>query len=99
MSGRMTRSITGRTAFERLARSLSRTSLSARAWQSGYRYGVTDLIEVLTDLLLPYGNPAYIWPGVRSAAMRQEIAGVGLRGAFVEENPSRENDYIDSFKA
>ena len=61
------------------------------------------LIDVLTDLFILRGIPAWIHsyngPEFVAEAMRRWIAAVGARTAFIEPDSPRENGYIESFNA
>ena len=63
----------------------------------------TDVIDVLTDLFILRGIPAYIrsdnGPEFVAGAVRQWIAAVGARTAFIEPGSPWENGYIESFNA
>ena len=78
----------------------TRESLAIRVRR---RLSSTDVIEVLTDLFLQRGIPAYIrsdnGPEFVAAAVRQWIAGVGARTAYIEPGSPWENGYIESFNA
>ena len=62
-----------------------------------------DVIDVLTDLFLLRGVPAYIrsdnGPEFVAEAVRRWIAAVGSRTAFIEPGSPWENGYIESFNA
>ena len=62
-----------------------------------------DVIDVLTDLFILRGIPAWIrsdnGPEFVAGAVRQWIAAVGARTAFIEPGSSWENGYIESFNA
>ena len=63
----------------------------------------TDVIDVLTDLFILRGIPAYIrsdnGPEFVAKAVRQLIVAVGARTAFIEPGSPWENGYIESFNA
>ena len=63
----------------------------------------TDVIDVLTDLFILRGIPAYIrsdnGPEFVAGAVRGWIAAVGARTAFIEPGSPWENGYIESFNA
>ena len=63
----------------------------------------TDVIDVLTDLFILRGIPAWIrsdnGPEFVAKAVRQWIAAVGARTAFIEPGSPWENGYIESFNA
>ena len=63
----------------------------------------TDVIDVLTDLFILRGIPAYIrsdnGPEFVAEAVRRWIAAVGARTAFIEPGSPWENGYIESFNA
>ncbi len=62
-----------------------------------------DVIDVLIDLFILRGIPAWIrsdnGPEFVAGAVRQWIAAVGARTAFIEPGSSWENGYIESFNA
>ena len=62
-----------------------------------------DVIDVLTDLFILRGVPAYIrsdnGPEFVAEAVRYWIAAVGARTAFIEPGSPWENGYIESFNA
>ena len=62
-----------------------------------------DVIDVLTDLFILRGIPAYIrsdnGPEFVAEAVRGWIAAVGARTAFIEPGSPWENGYIESFNA
>ena len=63
----------------------------------------TDVIDVLTDLFILRGVPAYVrsdnGPEFVAEAVRRWIAAVGARTAFIEPGSPWENGYIESFNA
>ena len=63
----------------------------------------SDVIDVLTDLFILRGIPAYIrsdnGPEFVAEAVRRWIAAVGARTAFIEPGSPWENGYIESFNA
>ena len=63
----------------------------------------TDVIDVLTDLFILRGVPAHIRPDngpeFVAEAVRQWIAAVGARTAFIEPGSPWKNGYIESFNA
>ena len=63
----------------------------------------TDVIDVLTDLFILRGVPAYIrsdnGPAFVAGTVRGWIAAVGARTAFIAPGPPWENGYIESFNA
>ena len=63
----------------------------------------TDVIDVLTDLFIVRGIPAWIrsdnGPEFVAKAVRQWIAAVGARTAFIEPGSPWENGCIESFNA
>ena len=63
----------------------------------------TDVIDVLTDLFLLRGIPAYVrsdnGPEFVAEAVRRWITAVGARTAFIEPGSPWENGYIESFNA
>lgn len=62
-----------------------------------------DVIDVLTDLFIMRGPPAYIrsdnGPEFVAEAVRRWIAAVGAQTAFIEPGSPWENGYIESFNA
>ena len=62
-----------------------------------------DVIDVLTDLFILRGIPAWIrsdnGPEFVAEAVRRWIAAVGARTAFIEPGSPWENGYIESFNA
>ena len=62
-----------------------------------------DVVDVLTDLFILRGIPAYIrsdnGPEFVAEAVRYWIAAVGARTAFIEPGSPWENGYIESFNA
>ena len=63
----------------------------------------TDVIDVLTDLFILRGIPAYVrsdnGPELVAEAVRRWITAVGARTAFIEPGSPWENGYIESFNA
>ena len=63
----------------------------------------TDVIDVLTDLFILRGIPAYVrsdnGPEFVAEAVRRWITAVGARTAFIEPGSPWENGYIESFNA
>ena len=63
----------------------------------------TDVIDVLTDLFILRGIPAYIrsdnGPAFVAEAVQQWIAAVGTQTAFIEPGSPWENGHIESFNA
>ena len=63
----------------------------------------TDVIDVLTDLFILYGVPAYIrsdnGPEFVAEAVRNWISVVGAKTAYIEPGSPWENGYIESFNA
>lgn len=63
----------------------------------------TDVIDVLTDLFILRGVPAYIrsdnGPEFVADAVRRWINAVGARTAYIEPGSPWENGYIESFNA
>ena len=62
-----------------------------------------DVVDVLTDLFILRGVPAYIrsdnGPEFVAEAVRRWIAAVGAQTAFIEPGSPWENGYIESFNA
>jgi putative transposase len=60
-----------------------------------------DLIDVLTDLFITRGTPAFIrsdnGPEFAATAVKGWINGVGARTAFIEPGSPLENGYMESF--
>ena len=87
------------------ARSMSWTSSPVRAWRFGFAgsFPRPKVIDVLTDLFILRGIPAYIrsdnGPEFVAEAVRRWIAAVGARTAFIEPGSPWENGYIESFNA
>ncbi len=63
----------------------------------------TDVIDVLTDLFILHGVPAYIHsdngPEFVAEAVRNWISVVGAKTAYIEPGSPWENGYIESFNA
>ena len=63
----------------------------------------TDVIDVLTDLFILWGVPAYIrsdnGPEFVAEAVRKWINAVGAKTAYIEPGSPWENGYIESFNA
>lgn len=63
----------------------------------------TDVIDILTDLFILRGVPAYIrsdnGPEFVAEAVRRWIAAVGAKTAYIEPGSPWENGYIESFNA
>jgi putative transposase len=61
----------------------------------------SDVIDVLADLFLTHGRPAHIrsdqGPEFIAAAVKDWIAGVGARTAYIEKASPWENGYVESF--
>ena len=78
----------------------TRESLSIRVRR---KLSSVDVIDVLTELFILRGIPAYIrsdnGPEFVAGAVRQWIAAVGARTAFIEPGSPWENGYIESFNA
>ncbi len=62
-----------------------------------------DVIDTLTDLFILRGPPAFICsdngPEFVAQAVREWIAAVGARTAYIEPGSPWENGYIESFNA
>ena len=62
-----------------------------------------DVIDVLTDLFILRGAPAWVRsdnePEFVAETVRRWIAAVGARTAFIEPGSPWENGYIESFNA
>jgi putative transposase len=67
------------------------------------RLNATDVIDVLTDLFLLHGIPAYIrsdnGPEFVALGVRQWIDAVGASTAYIEPGSPWENGYCESFNA
>ena len=91
----------GRAGQLGLVRSTSWTSSLGRVWRS--KLSSVDVIDVVTDLFVLRGIPAYIrsdnGPEFVAGAVRQWITAVGARTAFIEPGSPWENGYIESFNA
>ena len=78
----------------------TRKSLAVRVRR---KLSSTDVVDVLTDLFILRGVPAWIrsdnGPEFVAKAVRQWIAAVGARTAFIEPGSPWENGYIESFNA
>ena len=63
----------------------------------------TDVIDVLSDLFIQWGVPAHIrsdnGPEFIAEAVREWIAAVGARAAYIEPGSPWENGYCESFNA
>ncbi len=63
----------------------------------------TDEIDALTDLLILRGQPAYVrrdnGPEFVAQAVRDWIAAVGAKTAYIEPESPWENGYVESFNA
>ena len=61
----------------------------------------TDVIDVLADLFILRGIPAHIrsdnGPEFVAQALREWIAAVGAKTAYIEPGSPRENGYVESF--
>ncbi|MBP0464181.1 IS3 family transposase [Roseomonas sp. PWR1] len=61
----------------------------------------SDVIDVLAELFLAHGTPAYIrsdqGPEFIAEAVKAWIAGVGARTAYIEKASPWENGYVESF--
>ncbi|MFQ3596644.1 MAG: IS3 family transposase [Sphingomonadaceae bacterium] len=61
----------------------------------------TDVIDVLAELFLTHGTPAYIrsdqGPEFIAEAVKCWIAGVGAKTAYIEKASPWENGYVESF--
>lgn len=67
----------------------------------GRKLGSADVIDVLADLFIARGAPAYIrsdnGPEFIADAVKGWIAGVGARTAYIEKGSPWENGYVESF--
>ena len=63
----------------------------------------TDVVDALTDLFILRGPPAFIWsdngPEFVAEKVRDLIAAVGTKTAFIEPGSPWENGYCESFNA
>ena len=63
----------------------------------------TDVIDALTDLFILRGPPSYVrsdnGPEFIATAVRDWIAAVGARTAYIEPGSPWENGYVESFNA
>jgi transposase InsO family protein len=75
----------------------------ANAIRVSRKLSSTDVIDALTDLFVLRGPPAYIrsdnGPEFVAQAVRDWIAAVGARTAYIEPGSPWENGYIESFNA
>ena len=78
----------------------TRESLAIRVQR---KLSSVDVVDVLTDLFILRGIPAYIrsdnGPEFVAEAVRRWIAAVGARTAIIEPGSPWENGYIESFNA
>ena len=78
----------------------SRESLAIRVRR---KLSSSDVIDVLTDLFILRGPPAFVrsdnGPEFVAEAVRRWIAAVGARTAFIQPGSPWENGYIESFNA
>jgi len=76
-------------------------SREALAIRVARRLTSSDVIDVLADLLLTHGRPAPIrsdqGPELIAAAVKDWMAGVGARTAYIEKASPWENGYVESF--
>ena len=85
--------------------SASSTSSPVNAWPSGShrKLKATDVIEVLSDLFVLRGVPEHIrsdnGPEFVAKAVREWIAAVGAKTAYIEPGSPWENGFIESFNA
>ena len=67
----------------------------------GRRLGSTEVIDVLTDLFISRGTPAYIrsdnGPEFVATAVKTWITTLGARPAYIEPGSPWENGYVESF--
>src|SRR3954447_18619309 len=65
------------------------------------KLGSADVIDVLADLFITRGTPAFIRPDngpeFIAIAVRGWIGGVGAKTAFIEPGSPWENGYVESF--
>jgi len=76
----------------------SRECLAIRV---GRKLGSTEVIDVLTDLFISRGTPAYIrsdnGPEFVATAVKDWITGLGAKPAYIEPGSPWENGYVESF--
>ena len=76
----------------------SRECLAIRV---GRRLGSTEVIDVLTDLFITRGTPAFVrsdnGPEFVATAVKDWITGLGARPAYIEPGSPWENGYVESF--
>ncbi len=76
-------------------------SREALAIRVARRLTSSDVIDVLAELFLTHGMPAHIrsdqGPEFIAAAVKDWIAGVGARTAYIEKASPWENGYVESF--
>ena len=76
----------------------SRECLAIRV---GRKLGSTEVIDVLTDLFITRGIPAFIrsdnGPEFVATAVKAWITGLGARPAYIEPGSPWENGYVESF--
>ncbi len=67
----------------------------------GRKLGSTEVIDVLTDLFISRGIPAYIrsdnGPEFVATAVKAWITTLGARPAYIEPGSPWENGYVESF--
>jgi putative transposase len=67
----------------------------------GRKLGSADVIDVLSDLFIARGTPAYIrsdnGPEFVATAVKGWISGVGAKTAYIEPGSPWENGYVESF--
>jgi putative transposase len=67
----------------------------------GRKLGSADVIDVLSDLFIARGTPAYIrsdnGPEFVATAVKGWIGGVGAKTAYIEKGSPWENGYVESF--
>ena len=105
MSGPTTSSRIAPTMGGSTACSTSSTSSRANAWRSGSsrKLSSTDVIDVLSDLFILRGVPGHIrsdnGPEFVAKAVREWIAAVGAKTAYIEPGSPWENGYCESFNS
>jgi transposase InsO family protein len=71
------------------------------AIQVARRLGSIDVIEMLAELCLDHGVPDHVrsdqGPEFIAMAVREWVAAVGAKTAFIEKASPRENGYVESF--
>ena len=75
----------------------------ALAMRVNRKLNSTDVIDVLTDLFILRGPPAYVrsdnGPEFVAKAVRTWVEAVGAKTAYIEPGSPWENGYVESFNA